>query len=111
MNHLNLNNNKPYNVNNNRLSINSNLSYSNQKNFLAKSKTLKGKNINDSFVLSSESENEIEKEENNLKNSNISYKKDDIRAYVPLSKSKYQKFTDLCKNLRKSIIFNANDIK
>ena len=111
MNHLNLNNNKPYNVNNNRLSINSNLSYSNQKNFLAKSKTLKGKNINDSFVLSSESENENEKEENNLKNSNISYKKDDIRAYVPLSKSKYQKFTDLCKNLRKSIIFSPDDFK
>ena len=112
MNHLNLMNNKPYNINNNRLSINSNLSYStNSKNFLSKSKTLKGKNINNSFALSSESDNEIEKEENNNKNSLISYKKDDIRAYVPLSKSKYQKFTDLCKNLRKSIIFNADDIK
>ena len=105
MNHLNLNINKPYNVNNNRLSINSNVSFSRN---LSKSKTLKGKIIKNSLILSSESENEFDKEDN--KNSLISYKKDDIRAYVPLSKSKYQKFTNLCKNLRKSIIFSSDSI-
>ena len=36
---------------------------------------------------------------------------DDIRNYIPLSKKRFKEFNNLCKNLRKSIVFSSEDKK
>ena len=74
--------------------------------FLNKSHSFRGNRSNSLLELSSEEEKKNEKE-----NKNYIQEENDIRNYIPLSKSKYQKFTNLCKNLRKSIVFSSELFK
>jgi CRP-like cAMP-binding protein len=73
---------------------------------IKKSKTLKfGDTVIDGLNLTDDNSFELSK------SSTYSKDNDDIRNYIPLSKKRFKEFNNLCKNLRKSIVFNSEDKK
>ena len=86
---------------------NLNFNNNNNNNEILKSFSLRGNKTGNNIIpFSSEEE---KKDENDNKNINHIQEDNDIRNFIPLSKSKYQKFTNLCKNLRQSIIFSSEE--
>ena len=100
-------NNNNINFTNYQNSLKSQRSVKSHRSF-KKSKTLKFKETTLIGNLSPSSDDSL-----NLSKTSIYSKKDnnDIRNYISFTKKGFREFNDICKNLRKSIVFNEQDKK